>query len=80
MEKRTELKITQGEVAQKLGLTSPQYISNIERNLCKPSLETVNHLIDMYKLDRKVVIDLLINDYRNNVLATLKTKKKRKNG
>lgn len=79
MEKRLEAKLTQGEVAYRLGLSSPQYISNIERNLCKPSLETVNQLIGMYKLDKKHVIDLLITDYKNNVLASLGGKKRRKN-
>lgn len=38
-ESRERAGLTQVELAKRLGFTSAQYISNIERNLCLPALE-----------------------------------------
>ena len=77
MRKRIELNLTQSEVAKKLNLNSPQYISNIERNLCKPSLDTVNQLISIYKLDRHEVIELMLSDYKNSLVSNLTNNRKK---
>ncbi len=46
---RTELDLTQGEVAQKVGLSSTGY-GNIETGKSVPSLETLIKLADLFNV------------------------------
>ncbi|MEK6553813.1 MAG: helix-turn-helix transcriptional regulator [Bdellovibrionota bacterium] len=66
-EARIKKGLTQGEIAKHLGLTSSQYISNIERGLCPASLETIQVLIQLYDLKTSKVMDILIADYRKTL-------------
>lgn len=48
---RIESGLTQAEVANKLGYSSPQFISNWERGFARPPVKIIKRLISMYKLN-----------------------------
>lgn len=53
--------LSQRDVSQELGYTSPQFISNIERGLCMPPLKQLKIMVDMYKLDPSEVYELIVS-------------------
>jgi len=48
--KREEKGMSQGEVAKKLGYSSPQFISNIERGKCSPALSSAKKMAKLYDI------------------------------
>jgi transcriptional regulator with XRE-family HTH domain len=70
--------LSQGEVAKILGYGSPQFISNIERNLAHPPLTIISKLVDLYQLDSKFVLTLMVSQYENKVAQALSLAKSRK--
>lgn len=61
-EKRIEADLTQSEVAQKLGYSTPQFISNFERGLCSPPLKNLKVLVKLYKIPVDEVMVLIMNE------------------
>jgi len=59
-EKRELAKLTQGEVAKVLKLTSPQFISNVERGIAEPTAQMLGVLTKLYKLDQVQVTEVFI--------------------
>ncbi len=59
-QKRKEAGLTQGEVAKELGYTSPQFISNYERGLCAPAFDAYPRLMNMYKIPKEEMLDILL--------------------
>lgn len=59
-QKRKEAGLTQGEVAKELGYTSPQFISNYERGLCAPAFDAYPRLMNMYKIPKEDMLQLLL--------------------
>ncbi len=59
-EKRLAKEITQGDLATALGYASPQFVSNWERGLAKPPLETLKKLIKMLDLDVDELLTILM--------------------
>lgn len=53
--------LSQRDVSQELGYSSPQFISNIERGLCMPPLKQLKVMIDMYKLNPSEVYELIVD-------------------
>lgn len=45
--------VTQQAVADKAGLTTAQYVSNIERGISPPSVDLLRILIPMYGMDKE---------------------------
>lgn len=74
-EARLKKGLTQGQAAKELGLTSPQYISNIERGLCPASLETILKLIEVYDLKPAKLVELMTQDFKYNLEQKLVAKK-----
>ncbi len=74
---RETANLTQAEVAGKLGLKSPQYISNVERGLCPISLDQLAKLVPMYHLDAHELVDLMVEQHRELVTKRLLPRKKR---
>lgn len=77
-EKRIQKNLTQSEVAEKLGYSSPQFVSNWERGLCNPPLEAIATLIDMYDLPKREVVELLLEQTRREIEVALDGKKSRR--
>lgn len=65
--KRIEAGLTQSDVAQMLGYTSSQFISNWERGLAKPPAFVLKNLAKIYKVDAKVLLDLLLSSVAKNI-------------
>ncbi|MCB0394586.1 MAG: helix-turn-helix transcriptional regulator [Bdellovibrionales bacterium] len=74
--KRENAGLSQKDVADHLGLSSPQYISNFERGVCGPSLETVKELCSIYKINKREIVDIMIEDYRTLVESKVLSKRK----
>lgn len=69
---RTKIRKTQAEVSQKLGYSSPQFISNIERGITAIPFELLLRLGKIYKIDQDDLIEARVDDFR----AGLKRKAK----
>lgn len=63
-ERRRAKKITQLSAAEALGHSTAQYISNFERGLCEPSLETALKLCVCYGISKRELYDLMVQSYR----------------
>jgi transcriptional regulator with XRE-family HTH domain len=70
--KREESGLTQFFVAQKLGYSSSQFVSNIERGLSNVPLKALKVLVELYKLNPDEVIDLIISLKRERLVQVLK--------
>jgi transcriptional regulator with XRE-family HTH domain len=58
-EKRVSAGLTQSQVAEKLGYSSPQFISNWERGLANPPVFILRDLTKMYKVPADQMFELL---------------------
>ena len=54
--------MTQKSVAKRLGYSSPQFISNIERGLCTPPVDKLKVLIKIYDLDKEDLIAIILQE------------------
>lgn len=72
--KRVQAKHTQMDVAQALGYTSAQFISNWERGLSAPPIPTLKKLCKMYKMNSDEVYGKLLSQTLIDVEADLKRK------
>ena len=59
---RVEAGFTQSEVAEKLGYSSPQFISNFERGLCSPPLRNLKTLVKMYSIPVEEILTLILEE------------------
>ena len=75
--KRRSAGLTQMEASLALGHTSPQYVSNFERCLCEPSLETAVKLCEFYGVSNQelyeVMVELFEADLESRLFRTGKT-------
>ncbi len=76
--KREECGLSQLEVARCLGYSSPQFVSNWERGIVAPPIDTIAVLIDLYKIQPSHVIQKIVEDTRDYLDGHLSTSKKRK--
>lgn len=74
-EKRVQAQLSQADVAKELGYSSPQFISNWERGLVLPPLQTMSTLVKLYKLNREDVIERLVAHSRHEIESHLKSKR-----
>ncbi len=73
-EKRERTGISQADVAKKLGYSSPQFISNWERNLSTPPVTSLRTLAQLYKMSA----DNLFQVYLKTSLKVLETDLKKR--
>lgn len=76
-DQRQDIGLTQAEVADRLGLTSPQFVSNFERGLCSPPLKDLKLLIKIYKMDANSVIKLILDQEEKRLRKALSAKSRR---
>ncbi len=77
-EKREESGLSQLEVAKQIGYSSPQFVSNWERGIVAPPIETIAILIDLYKIQPNHIIQKIVEDTKDYLDVHLSTPKKRK--
>jgi len=75
-EKRIKAGLSQKDVSDKLGYTSPQFISNYERGLCSPPLKKLKKIAELYKIKPKVIADLMIKYSTEAIYHEMDIKKK----
>lgn len=77
-EKRVEASLTQMEAARHLGHSTAQYISNLERGLCEPSVEMAINLCEFYGGSRKELYELMLDLYQSQLKTRFTKSKKTK--
>lgn len=68
-ERRVSSGLSQNNVADKLGYTSAQFVSNWERGLCSPPMDILNKLIKLYKMDAKQLMKCMLEDTKRELAA-----------
>jgi transcriptional regulator with XRE-family HTH domain len=76
--RRIKAGLSQGDVATKLGYSSPQFISNFERGLCAPPLNKLKMLVALYDLNGEEVMKLLLREHERHLRKSLGLTKKKK--
>ncbi len=74
-EKRISSKYTQAGLALSLGDVHSQFVSNWERGLCAPPGHCLAKLIDILKLNRVKLMDVMLEDSRAEIEAKIFKKK-----
>lgn len=64
--RRTELKLSQAELAKKLGVHT-QFISNIERSKCLVPAKKIKKLCRILALPSQDLIEAILMDYRKDI-------------
>lgn len=75
-QKRVDSGLSQLDVAKVLGYSSPQFVSNWERGLVSPPLETVAVLIELYKIQPTEVVEKIMIETREYLESQLSKRKK----
>lgn len=76
--RRVKAGLSQGDVAAKLGYSSPQFVSNFERGLCAPPLNKMKTIVQLYDLNSEEVLKLMMKEHEKQLRKNLGlTKKKR---
>jgi transcriptional regulator with XRE-family HTH domain len=73
-EKREGAGFSQKEVADKLGYTTPQFVSNWERGVSQPPLKTLKKIGEMYKVSSDELFNVTLNHTIHEVTTDLKKK------
>ena len=61
---RENADLTQADVSHKLGYTSPQFISNIERGISVVPLKTLARMVNLYKINPESVVKIILESQR----------------
>ena len=79
-DKRVKADLTQWDVANKLGYSSAQFISNFERGLCSPPLNQLKNIVDLYDLNPDELVDLMMEERQRLIEKSIygKVRKSRK--
>ncbi len=77
-QKRVEANFTQRELASALGNMNSQFVSNWERGLCAPPSHCFHKLIDMLKVNRDSLVQIMLEDSRMVIEAKVYKKKAKK--
>jgi transcriptional regulator with XRE-family HTH domain len=77
-QKRLDSGLSQLDVARVLGYSSPQFVSNWERGLVSPPLETIATLIDLYKIPAQEVVDRILDETREYLESVLAVARRRR--
>lgn len=59
-EKREQMGFSQAAIAEKMGYTTPQFVSNWERGLAMPPIKTLKKLADLYKVPQNEMFDVAL--------------------
>lgn len=76
--RRIETNLTQRELAQALGDMNSQFVSNWERGLCAPPSHCFQKLIDILKVNREHLVQVMLEDSKTVIEAKVYKKKAKK--
>ncbi|MGE0527086.1 MAG: helix-turn-helix transcriptional regulator [Bdellovibrionales bacterium] len=69
---REKAGLTQKEVSDSLGYTTPQFISNVERGRCRFPVQKLAKVKKLYRLSTEQVIELIMAEERQSLLRFFK--------
>lgn len=61
---REQANLTQADVSEKLGYTSPQFISNIERGISVVPLKTLARMVSLYRVNPEIVAKIILESQK----------------
>ena len=61
---REQSNFTQADVSSRLGYTSPQFISNIERGISVVPLKTLARMVQLYKVNPEIVVKIILESQK----------------
>ncbi len=61
---REQAHLTQADVSSRLGYTSPQFISNIERGISVIPLKTLAKMVQLYKINPESVVKIILESQK----------------
>lgn len=64
IEQRLKLNKTQHDISEQLGYSSPQFISNWERGIAKPPINSLRQVAKAYKMPVTDLIELFVTEHR----------------
>ena len=73
-QKRLVTGLSQKDIAEKLGYSTSQFISNWERGVSQPPLHTLRRLSELYKINADEMFDVLLKSTIAQVEVDLKRK------
>ena len=80
-EKRLESDLSQAALARSLKKVHVQFVSNWERGLCAPPGHCFEKLIEILRLNREVLVHVMVRDSKSIIEARIyKMKSKKKSG
>lgn len=68
-DRRLELNISQADVAAQIGMTGPQFLSNIERGLCPMPAKYIKGLGKCLKVKPLSIAHIVIEEMKSTYLA-----------
>lgn len=69
---REKAGLTQKDVSEALGYTTPQFISNVERGRCRFPVEKLPKLKRLYRLSNDQVIEMIMGEEKQGLLRHFK--------
>lgn len=69
---REKAGLTQRDVSDSLGYSTPQFISNVERGRCRFPVQKLPKIKKLYKLSTDQVLDLFLSEEKNSLLRVFK--------
>lgn len=73
-EKRTKKGLKQSDVSQKLNYKSSQFISNWERGISYPTIEALEVIIPLYKIDKNEYVNIYASEISAKVKSEISEK------
>lgn len=61
-QKRAATRLSQGDVADRFGYSTPQFISNWERGVSRPPINVLKKLGDLYKISSEDLFEVVLSD------------------
>ena len=69
---REKAGLTQREVSDALGYSTPQFISNVERGRCRFPVQKLPRIKKLYRISTEQVLDLFLSEERQSLLKVFK--------
>ncbi|MBX7232094.1 MAG: helix-turn-helix domain-containing protein [Bdellovibrionales bacterium] len=70
-DKRVEVNLTQSEVAEALGLSSGQFVSNWERGVSMPPMDYLPKLVKLYKINKSELVSVYTSEQERFIKEVL---------
>ncbi len=68
---REKLGLSQQEISEALGYSSPQFVSNWERDVSTPPVKSVKKIAEVYKLDTRKFIQRVMDHVHDQTMSRM---------